>query len=431
MLTLNGRNVFRLTKSPRRFNLIQKGKTVSLEEFVMFLKSFPIIACKGIILGLILAILLSISSTIGQVYILLYCIAVQFLISLIIFFIKKEQPKIGDYDKRFFIKFTKKEILVFSIFFLILISPMYVSGIMKSVVESYEKSGYFEDIAKSVFENKTDDVSKVKAILKWQEENMLTSNTYGNSYQILFSNIHIITKPLKICIRLSGHENPKWTLISKCGACEEDALAFMELAKLGNITVRSIHMHGEDHNFDEVLVNGSWIIADPTQRVDKGYNVPLDFFENAWKLNISYAYAIYPNDTVEDVTYRYTNTSNLTLFLKDGHNYSVENATVLVFSNNRYDHRFTNLSCVTDSYGTCKFILGDGNYSIEAKKDLLFGEVRVGLEPGADQELTLNVKENYLKYFEKAIGTSQLTYIILFTIISYILLILIKLYVKL
>jgi hypothetical protein len=70
----------------------------------------------------------------------------------------------------------------------------------------------------------------------------------------------------------------------------------------------------------------------------------------------------------------------------------------------------TNLSCIIDSNGTCKFILGDGNYSTEAKKGLLFGEVKVGLEPGADQELTLNVKENYLKY---------------------ILLILIKLYVKL
>lgn len=408
--------------------MIQKGKTVSLGEFVTFLKSIPIIVYKGIILGSILTFLMSVSSTIGMVYILLYCIAVQFLISFIRFFRKKEQPKIGVYDKRFFIKFSKKDIFFFSIFFLILISPIYVSGIMKSVVEIYEKSGYFEDLAKSVFENKTDNVSKVKAILKWQEEKMLTSNTYGNSYKILFSNIHIITKPPKICIRLSGHENPKWTLISKCGACEEDAIAFMEFATLGNLTVRSIHMHGEDHNFDEMFINGSWITVDPTQRVDKGYNVPPDFFEKEWKLNISYAYAIYPNDTVEDVTYRYTNTSNLTLFLRDHYNHSVENATVLVFSNNRYDHRFTNLSCITDSYGKCKFILGDGNYSIEAIKGLLFGDVKVGLEPGANQELTLNVKENYLKNFEKAIDTSQMAYIILSVIISYILLILIKLY---
>lgn len=343
----------------------------------------------------------------------------------------KEQPKIEAYDKGFFLRFTKKEIFILFMIFLILISPMYVSGIMKSVVENYEKSGYFEDLAKSIFENKTGDVSKVKAILKWQEENMLTSSTYGNSYQILFSNIHIIIKPVKICIRLSGHENPKWTLLSKCGACEEDALAFMELAKLGNITVRSIHIDGEDHNFDEVFMNGSWIIADPTQGVDRGYNVPLDFLENAWKLNISYAYAIYPNGTIEDVTNRYTNTSNLTLSLKDSGNNSIDNATVLVFSNNRYTHRYTNISCITNSSGTCRFVLGDGNYSIEVKKGLLFGEVKVGLEQGADQKLNLNLKNNYLKSLEKAIDTNQITYIILSAIISYILLALIKLYVKL
>jgi len=408
--------------------LIQKRKPVSSVEVVTFLKTSLIIAYKGIILGSIFAILFSVSSNVNIFYFFGLGIICAFLIALVEVFILQNKIEIKRYDKKLFLMSSKKEIFIVSFFFLLLISPMYSSEIMKLAVEHKEKIGYFQELAKSIFENKTDDVSKVKAILKWQEENMLTSSTYANSYQILFSNLNIIPKPPKICIRLSGQENPKWTLISKCGACEEDALAFMELAKLGNITVRSIHMDGEDHVFDEVLINGSWIIIDPTQGTRNGYNVSHDFFEKAWKLNISYAYAIYPNDTVEDVTYRYTNISNLTLKLIDSRNNSVENATVLVFSNNRYDHWFTNLTCITDSRGTCKFTLGDGNYTIEANKGSLFGDARVALKEGTNQKVTLNVKEDYLRNLGTIILTSQIVGMILYVFISYIIVIFIKLY---
>lgn len=54
-----------------------------------------------------------------------------------------------------------------------------------------------------------------------------------------------------------------WILASRCGACIEYSLLYRGLAVASNLTVRSVHNPGEDHNWDEVLINGSWVIVGP------------------------------------------------------------------------------------------------------------------------------------------------------------------------
>jgi hypothetical protein len=272
-------------------------------------------------------------------------------------------------------------VIIILLFVLTALTP----EITKSIaVDHYAKSGYFEDILYKINENNPDDISKIQAILKWQNENM--HNEFQNTFMLLPTTL-CITKspPYTLFLRTSGagYPNPEWALISKYGACGEASQAFMELASMSNITVRCISLKGEDHGFDEVYTNGAWITVDAVGAVNGwenlGYDMPSDTYQEGWKYDIVMINAFYPNDTSEDITYNspYTKVYNLTIYAVDGRNRPISNATVWIYPDNEQHinqniHKTVNIKNLTDYNGICSFTLGQNNYTIETNKDFLF-----------------------------------------------------------
>ncbi len=151
---------------------------------------------------------------------------------------------------------------------------------------------------------------------------------------------------------------------------------FMEIADKANLKVRSIHDKGYDHNWDEVLIDGKWIIVDPSivdlENNETGFNISNRYYDQNWdRLGMSYVYALYPNKTTEDVTYRYTNLTNLTLTTTDENGKTIPNVDLILLSNNhpRRKNIDTTLQYTTDSEGKCTIKVGGGNYTIISNID--------------------------------------------------------------
>ena len=95
-----------------------------------------------------------------------------------------------------------------------------------------------------------------------------------------------------------------------------------------------------------------WIVVDPSivrlKNNQSGFNVSHRSFEQG--INRSYMFALYPNGTTEDVTYQYTNFSNLTIMVVDENKIPITNASINVFSNNHPKKKEidTEISCTTD-----------------------------------------------------------------------------------
>lgn len=376
-------------------------------------KNIIIFFIKSIILGAITAIFLSINIESVSFWTILYYLIIGAYGTICIFhFREKKLANISETKLKKIL--DKNELVAFLILFFIISSPIYTPYFMNSIVKHYDNNGYFEEMAESIFENKTDDISKVKAVLMWNKRELLPHNTYKNSYRILYTNIFLVkTFPPILCLRPLGNENGKWPLISRYGACGENSLAFMEFIKTQNIPVRRIHIAAEDHSFNEVYINGSWITVDPTltwRNIEDGYDVFPRYYEKEWNWKVSYVFSEYPNGTFEDVTSKYTNTSTVTVKVFDMKRNPVENVSIYVFSNNKYTHKSTNLVTTTDLYGISTFTLGDGNYTIELNKDSLFGTKNFELEEGAKKELNVTIKSNIDKNIERVVFSNDILY---------------------
>jgi len=281
---------------------------------------------------------------------------------------------------------------------LFFLSPIYLPHIIKHHIEEYAQS----ETAKSDLHKLTskitgeynDETNKTKAILRWFDRDSRNINNILQKEELLIEiyPLHIYTSKLYICIRLIGHENPLWVLKSRCGACGEYALLYREIANASNLAVRSIHNPGEDHNWDEVLINDDWVVVDPSivnlSNNETGFNASQMLNEEWW--NISHVFALYPNRTAEDVTYRYTNLSNLTIITIDENKMTVSNVSVQILSNNRVSKKGVNtrVNCTTDFRGSCEIKIGSGNYTIKGEKE------NNGLRLSAESTITLMENED-------------------------------------
>ena len=114
-----------------------------------------------------------------------------------------------------------------------------------------------------------------------------------------------------------------------------------------------------------------------------GYDKDKDFMENkvegdlikkgicVEEGNVSYVYSFYTYDTKNktDITDRYTDLTNITIHVIDENNNPVENASIKVYSNNRYNLIYTELKETILENGEYTFTIGGGNYTFEAVKD--------------------------------------------------------------
>lgn len=217
------------------------------------------------------------------------------------------------------------------------------------------------DLVIEIIGNATDDLEKARRIYEW--EIAYLTNVY-RSYKI-DNYIVILDRPPYVCLRIIGEDCPLWPLQSRCGACMEYSLLFRELASAANLTVRSVHNPGEDHNWDEVLVDGRWIIVDPGWPL---FNPSPSFYEKARGVNVSYVYARYPNGTIVNVTDRYTSTGTLKVIVIYSDGRPVVNSIIEFYSLNLRDTGMpiVGITCTTDAEGLCQIQLGGGKYRVRA-----------------------------------------------------------------
>jgi len=276
------------------------------------------------------------------------------------------------------------------------LSPIYLSYPMKAI--SLKNRSKVKSLAENIVKNINDDQDKAEILYRWfLAENGNMFNVYGKR-DLLFRigplSIYL-SKPF-ICIRIKGHEFPYWILSSRCGACIEYSLFYRELARFADLTVRSVHNQGEDHNWDEVLIRGKWMIVDPSY---PRYNVSPRFYEEGRGLNISYVYAEYPNGVKKDITSRYTKLGNLTLTVLSPDGDEIENAKVLFRSNNYKDNLPTGLNCTTNEYGKCNLRLGGGKYTVKAYKedDFLYNKTEFVIKENKHNSLNIVLRANLLE----------------------------------
>ncbi len=280
---------------------------------------------------------------------------------------------------------------LFSLILILLLAspPYWFKPIMWIVAEKNEL--VLREIVQELTKNATTDLEKAQKIYEWFESGNLT-NIYWNTVRFADPPIYIYEEPPHICIRLIGHEYPLWVLTSRCGACEEYALLYMEMASEAGLKVRSIHDHGENHNWDEVLINGKWIIVDPSRHK---FNESLSYYERGRGLNVSYVFALYPNGSTEDVTRRYTNVGTVHVKVIDANGKNIRGATIEVISNNYKPNWRVILECRTDETGECIFQIGGGNYTLRTYARLfLFNETNLIISEGKSAEITIVVTRN-------------------------------------
>ena len=265
--------------------------------------------------------------------------------------------------------------------------------IMPLVDHNYRRS--IGGLVQQIVENTSNDVDKALKIQKWVYGNLV--NVY-KEYDI--DNYIVFTsKPPFVCIRLIGDKYPLWVLATRCGACMEYSLLYRELAYAANLTVRSVHNPGEDHNWDEVYINGTWIIVDPS--LGK-FNVSSRYYEIHRGLNVSYVYAKYTNGTAVDITERYTNTSTIKIKVIQN-NTPVAQAKIGIYSLNYYkDHGLPIIgaTCYTNQNGICQIRLGGGKYRVTVEKhydgSIYFGETIIETTEGKDYSVTMALNKKHI-----------------------------------
>jgi len=251
--------------------------------------------------------------------------------------------------------------------------------------------GYLHEVVNDIIEGKNTDQEKITALLGWFDRN--SDHIYNSWFlnaegKILLTFIpkhfYILIEMPYFGIRCPEDMDGKWILTSRFGACGEYSRIFMYMADAMGIDVKRVHAEGEDHVWNEVKIKGNWIPVDPTDVAlpDKDGFKDYNFMEIK-EGNVSYVWAEYlHNRTIDDLTYLYTNLTNVTLHCVDQNNNSVSNVTITITSHNlrRYPNKVTFIEGKskpkTNETGSCVFQIGGGNYTFKANSDKFSGELK-------------------------------------------------------
>ncbi|NJE00217.1 hypothetical protein E3E26_10590 [Thermococcus sp. LS1] len=290
---------------------------------------------------------------------------------------------------------------LYLVLLLILVSPLFsplASGYLLTDMEHRSREELYNTTLNLVPPNLTD-YEKAEVIFEYVHATM--KNTYFSDISIpLIGSValyHSKHYGWFICMRIENYSVVDIIGSKKCGACREYAMLFMRMAEYANLTVRMVHNLGEDHSWDEVLINGTWIVVDPSAGI---FNASPSIYEDKWGKALSYVYAIYPNGSKVDITSRYTKTATLNINVVDTNKNPLPNIKVYVLSHNYFkDGRFTGLICKTDYNGKCTIELGGGAYTLVAKSDgiiPLYAEKYVVLNENKTYHKTIMVSRNVL-----------------------------------
>jgi hypothetical protein len=280
-------------------------------------------------------------------------------------------------------RYFKLFILIFLFMSIVYLGYLFFMIPMSSIRAEMNKPE-LERIASDIVKDAENDYEKTLAVLEWfDEDNKNIYNDYHlyekdiKGFHPYFVNtIEIFGEEPYIGIRNFLDSSSLWILTSKFGWCGEFALLFRDIANACGLNVRRVVCNGEDHVWNEVLINGSWVRVDATKHhpQDNGFNLSKYFMERKVGTdipgvrygNVSYVYAEWLNGTKVDVTYRYTNLTNISIKVIDEKGNFVSNIKVKLYSHNRGKKLYTGLSKITNSTGECLFRVGGGNFTFKA-----------------------------------------------------------------
>jgi len=175
---------------------------------------------------------------------------------------------------------------------LMLMSVLFVFFLIFWLHAEIQGNAGIQKTVSAIKANSTDQETIVKDILKWERNNV------NFSYAPLTGNMNIDKIP-----RLIYSTRPNLIFYNKLGACGEFSSLFMEMAKTAGIQTRIAGTMGEDHQWNEVLINNKWVHVDPTLDIASNFNNP-HFYENEWRWNLSKVYAFYNSEQI-DITETY------------------------------------------------------------------------------------------------------------------------------
>ena len=183
---------------------------------------------------------------------------------------------------------------------------------------------------------------KIEAISNWEQQNF--TNIYGikpnlsldfgfflicgnGRYPIYINESD--PQPIKIRATFSPFTNdPYWITYYHNGACGELSSLFNFIANRSGIESRIVTTIGEDHAWDEVKINDTWLYFDPTlveifqgnsKYQSKWFGEPKDF-ESPWGWNMS---RVTVEATDDDLTSQYTQVVNISVFLTSSSQISI------------------------------------------------------------------------------------------------------------
>jgi len=293
----------------------------------------------------------------------------------------------------------KKRVIFLSVIFVVFVMLFSIILTLIYKIESFfygEKK--IEEVVRSIKDNEKNQLMIINKTSEWINAKM--SNTYMGDI-IPFWNVPRIPKFPYICIK---SENPLEIIFTQCGSCLQYSVLFAKLLKIEGMESLVIKNIGEDHDWNWVKINDSWVNVDVIE--PKAFNNP-KIYEEGWGKNISYVFYLDENGIEHSVTRNFTDTGNLTINVQKNDK-PVENATIIIKSmflmerNTRYKEPLVSTICITDKNGTCVFELGGNNYLVIAQKDEFFGlygyktETNLTLIEGKEERRTLILNEKKL-----------------------------------
>jgi|GEM_PF-1873951 len=318
-------------------------------------------------------------------------------------------------------KLVKKPIRFATIVFVIylIIAPIllvFLTFQLITIPVSYVRAefnrGELERIVNDVTKSCKTDEEKTRSILNWFDRySGNIYNIWGKSQIGPFVNGGGDPFDWIICARTSNRQPALWVLTTRCGACEEHSVLFREMANEAGLTARSVVCLEVDHLWDEVKINGSWIIVDPSNVIHKknmsGYNLSSQSFERTHAhrtKNISYVFAEYSNGSKEDITYRYTNLTHINITTIDENHNPVPYVEISIISYNKEsDGKDTSYSSKTDKNGKYQLNIGGGDIKLISKTNgiiPLYNETRQRFYDDEFYDVTVVLKsyrtKNYL-----------------------------------
>jgi len=286
--------------------------------------------------------------------------------------------------------------------FLIILSPLISNGLNYAIKDNSKE---LHNLVNNLTKDTHNDTEKTLSLLSWFDRGVGKQENMANVYYRIDKSkqsdndvllrvggdfIYIFSKYPNFCTRFHS-DDPNLIFASRCGACGEFSSLFNTMGNYAGLEIRRAVCLGEDHLWNEVKINGKWIVVDSTAvnlSNSTGFNLSTNFMEEKIKGdlrgnnikvdegNVSYVYAIYPNapNNKVDITERYTNRTNITVLTVDKNHQPIDNVTIEVYSNNRLIQRYTGLTNKTNNEGIYTFTIGGGNYTFKASINNLYGE---------------------------------------------------------